>query len=335
MTEDVSDASLLSTQAARDLPGGAGIGRHYGHVPDLICPPGASAGLRAFVEFANAAKNMAVDLLGRGAPIPPPRPAAALTPTVFTALGRGETDAAYRETLAVVQAKRAQLLEQDAEVLKVAIVVAEDKDGVLAKITEQVKAQNVSLQAVGSGKLNAGQETALMEQIARTVDDIVAKVHHVALRNQQMAGGGQGVPGGNSPVPGNNPAPGGAGAAGNGGGGGSGDGGASNPLMPLMIMASMLPNLLQQLDLGGDRDEEKKEEEKKKHEKGAEQKASGSVPAPGEPGAPAATPETGTGQPAATTASVPSGQPAAVVPTVPSSQPQSAEKVGAAEKVSA
>ncbi|MGW4767784.1 hypothetical protein ACWEO2_07045 [Nocardia sp. NPDC004278] len=280
---------------------------------ELTPPPGASAGLKAFIAMAEEAMQTAVDLLGRGTPELPPKVDDLLRPVIYESIGDSLMKKQYEEALAKVQSRQTALLTYDTKVMKTSIVVAAGSDETLRAIKGIVAELQTKMKALGSGKLKPAQEVALMKLVAEAIDLVYEKVEAVYQLNNDMAGDGNNDSG--SSGSGSN------GKSGSGSsGGGSGDGGLGQlvsmlGMLPMMAMplVSQLPQLLKQHD----KDKDDKDKDKDAAE-GATQTGQGQpqAAAPGAaPGSPAPAPAaSGTGQPAAPAATASTGAPAAASP---------------------
>ncbi|WP_280256873.1 hypothetical protein [Nocardia wallacei] len=260
-----------------------GVGKHYWTVK-LHRPAGASAGLKAVIQLAETAIQTAVDLLGRGTPVLPPKVDDLLKPAVYEDLGEGKASEEYTEAFEKVQKRQKALVGLDDEVVKAAIVVADGKDKTLAAIKNIVKALNAKLEAVGGGKLKAAQEQQLMTLIARAVEAVYKLVNAAAEVNDEVAGGSEGAAQGASQA---------------GGGAGGGDAGSLASLLPMLAMIPM--GLISMAPAAIDMAQ-------KFNEKQQEQAAGG--PPPGDPNAAPGT----TGAPDAALAAAPPGDPTAQPP---------------------
>ncbi|GAB2693945.1 hypothetical protein [Nocardia thraciensis] len=268
---------------------------HYWEVP-LEPPPGASAALQSFVKMADTAIQAAVNLLGRGVPVPPPPVDDLLKPVVIEALGKGQATEDYKEALAAVEAKQTSLLSFDSQVAQTAVQVASEKDETLRAIRQIVAELQSKLKAAGTGKLKPAQETKLMAQIAVAVESVYKKVEAVYESNQKWAGGNDDKGGSEQGGSQGGGAAGGGGAAPGAGGGGGGIG-QLLPMLAMMVpmgIMSLAPlgmQLLQQHQERQEREREKAEQQKAEQALAtgappADPNAAGVVPA-GAPGAPA------------------------------------------------
>ncbi|WP_433760134.1 hypothetical protein [Nocardia sp. CA-135398] len=267
---------------------------------ELTPPPGASAGLKAFIAMAEEAIQTAVDLLGRGTPDLPPNVDDLLRPVIYESIGDSLMKEQYQEAIAKVEARQTALLTYDTKVMKTSIVVAAGSDETLRAIKAIVAELQAKLKAAGSGKLKPAQEVALMKLVAQAIDLVYDKVEAVYQLNNDMAGNGQGSNGSGSG--------GGSGQSGSGGsgGGGGGDGGLGQlvsmlGMLPMMAMPliSQLPELLKQQDKDKDKDKDKDAAQDGAQPGEGQPQAAAPGAAPGSP-APAAAP--GAGQPAAAAA---------------------------------
>ncbi|MEU0507001.1 hypothetical protein [Nocardia sp. NPDC005998] len=278
---------------------------------ELTPPPGASAGLKAFIAMAEEAIQTAVDLLGRGTPELPPKVDDLLRPMIYESIGDSLMKKQYEEALAKVQSRQTALLTYDTKVMKTSIVVAAGSDETLRAIKEIVAELQTKMKALGSGKLKPAREVALMKLVAEAIDLVYEKVEAVYQLNNDMAGDGNNDSGSS-----------GSGSSGKSGsgssGGGSGDGGLGQlvsmlGMLPMMAMplVAQLPQLLKQHD-------KNKDDKDKDAGEGAAQTGQGQpqAAAPGAaPGSPAPAPAaSGTGQPAAPAATAGTGAPAAATP---------------------
>lgn len=270
---------ILNTTATDVADEEKGVGEHYWPV-ELHRPAGASAGLKAVIQLAETAIQTAVDLLGRGTPVLPPKVDDLLKPAVYEDLGEGKASEEYTEAFEKVEKRQKALVGLDDEVVKAAIVVAEGKDKTLAAIKNIVKALNAKLDAVGGGKLKAAQEQQLMTLIARGVEAVYKLVNAAAEVNEEVAGGSEGATQGAAQA-----------------GGAGGDGGSLASLLPMLAMIpmglmSMAPTVIDMAQ--------------KFNEKQQEQAAPG--------GAPPADPNAAPGTPGAALAAAPPGDPTAQPP---------------------
>ncbi|RDI54542.1 hypothetical protein [Nocardia mexicana] len=300
--------------------------KHYWDVP-LEPPPGASPALRSFVNMADTAIQTAVDLLGRGVPVPPPPVDDLLKPVVVKTLGKGKATENYREALAAVQTRQTSLLEFDNQVAKTAVEVAAEKDETLRAIKQIVAELQTKLKAVGKGKLKAPQETKLMMQIADALEQVYKRVDAVYKSNQKWAGGSEGGESGGGQGGGGQ-----AGGAGGGAGAGAGAGGGGiGQLLPMLAMMvpmgimSLAPLGMQLLQQHQERQEM---ERQKAEQQKAEQQNAGQGPAaapPADPNAPVvAAPATPGAAPPPANAVVPAANtppPAAPAPSTPTITP--------------
>ncbi|WP_330232510.1 hypothetical protein OHA40_08470 [Nocardia sp. NBC_00508] len=285
-------AKQAATLAATPLASVAAEAKHFWLV-DLHCPPGASEGLRAFISLADTAIQTAVDLLGRGMSMPPPKVDDLLEPAFYESLGKGKADEAYRKTIDKVEARQLQLLQMDNKVIKTSVTVAAEQVQALKSIKNIVADLNTKLKSAGTAKLKPAQELPLLKAVAAAVDAVYDKVTAIADLNEEAANGGNGQNGG-----GQN----GGGQSGGGqapGGGGGGDGGLSSLLpmlmMPLMAAAPLVAQIPEML--------QKAEEDRAEKAEKAEQNQKAGAPAqPGNQNAPAPVP----GDP---NAAVPAGDP--------------------------
>lgn len=293
---------------------------HYWKV-ELTRPPGASAGLKAFIAMAEEAIQTAVDLLGRGTPELPPKVDDLLRPVIYESIGDSLMKKQYEQALAKVQSRQTALLTYDTKVMKTSIVVAAGSDETLRAIKEIVAELQTKLKAAGSGKLKPAQEVALMKLVAEAIDLVYEKVEAVYQLNNDMAGDGNNGSGSSGSKNGGQS---GSGAS----GGGSGDGGLGQlvsmlGMLPMMAMplVSQLPQLLKQQDKDKDKDKDAAQDGAKSGEGQPQAAAPGAAPGGAAP-APAAP---GPGQPAA----------AAPAATASASAPASATPVANTSPVSA
>ncbi|MEV6139371.1 hypothetical protein AB0L63_25635 [Nocardia sp. NPDC051990] len=287
----------------------------------LTPPPGASAGLKAFIAMAEEAIQTAVDLLGRGTPELPPKVDDLLRPVIYESIGDSLMKTQYEQALAKVQSRQTALLTYDTKVMKTSIVVAAGSDETLRAIKGIVTELQTKLKAAGSGKLKPAQEVALMKLVAEAIDLVYEKVEAVYQLNQDMAGNGNnGSDGGGSG--------GGGGQSGSGGsGGGGGDGGLGQmmsmlAMLPMMAMplVSQLPQLLKPHGKDKDKDKDAAEAGAKTGEGQPAAAAPGA--APGSPAPAPAAP--GTGQPVAAAPAASASAPAASATPVANMSPVSA-----------
>ncbi|MFI6361125.1 hypothetical protein ACIBG0_00100 [Nocardia sp. NPDC050630] len=295
---------------------------HYWTV-ELTPPPGASAGLKAFIAMAEEAIQTAVDLLGRGTPDLPPKVDDLLRPVIYESIGDSLMKKQYEEALAKVQSRQTALLTYDTKVMKTSIVVAAGSDETLRAIKEIVAELQTKLKAAGTGKLKPAREVAIMKLVAEAIDLVYEKVEAVYQLNNDMAGDGNNGSGSSGS--------GGSGQSGSGsaGGGGSGDGGLGQlvsmlGMLPMMAMplVAQLPQLLKQQDKDKDKDKDAAEDAAQTGQ--AQPPAAAPGAAPGSP-APAPTAAPSAGQPA----------PAAPAATASASTPGSATPVSNMSPVSA
>ncbi|MBF6175647.1 hypothetical protein [Nocardia blacklockiae] len=274
-----------------------GVGKHYWPV-ELHRPVGASAGLKAVIQLAETAIQTAVDLLGRGTPVPPPKVDDLLKPAVYEELGEGEAAEDYAEAFKKVQTRQKALVGLDDEVVKAAIVVAEGKDETLAAIKKIVAALNSKLDAVTAKKLKPAEEQALMKLISRAVEAVYKLVNAAADVNEAVAGGSEGAAAG-------------AGQAGGGAAGGDGMGGLAS-LLPMLAMIPM--GLMSAAPAVINAVQQHNEKQQEQAEKAAAAGAPGGPP-PADPNAAPGAPNTALaaappGDPTAPGAAQPAGAPA-------------------------
>ncbi|WP_433710591.1 hypothetical protein ACQP2U_30270 [Nocardia sp. CA-084685] len=288
---------------------------------ELKPPPGASAGLKAFIAMAEEAIQTAVDLLGRGTPELPPNVDDLLRPVIYESIGDSLMKEQYQAALAKVQSRQTALLTYDTKVMKTSIVVAAGSDETLRAIKAIVAELQAKLKAAGSGKLKPAQEVALMKLVAEAIDLVYDKVEAVYQLNSDMAGDGKQGSDGSGPASG-------SGQSGAGGSGGGGDGGLGQlvsmlGMLPMMAMPliSQLPELLKQQDKDKDKDKDAAQD--------------GAQPGEGQPQA--AAPGAAPGSPAPAAAAPSAGQPAPAAPaaTASASTPGSATPVSNMSPVSA
>ncbi|WP_227983739.1 hypothetical protein [Nocardia spumae] len=258
--------------------------------------------MKSIVALARTAIQTAVDLLGRGMPVPPPEVASLLKPVTFTNLGKSDTTVGYRRTIALVNARQTSLLQYDQEIARTSILVAASKDETLASIKHIVAELQTMLKAVPV-KLTTTQETALMRQITAAVAQVYRLVDAVYADNQSRAGGGSGSGSGSGSSSGSGASTGGGGSSS--GTAGSGGGGLGDILGQLLPMAAMIlpmgamvaaPLVTQAM-------------QKNQHDKEAELHSNGEV-TPGAGAAPAGDPNA-----AAPAAAVPATAPGTATPT--------------------
>ncbi|MBB5918756.1 hypothetical protein BJY24_007668 [Nocardia transvalensis] len=283
---------------------GKGVGKHYWTVT-LTPPAGASAALKSFVKLAETAIQTAVDLLGRGTPELPPKVDDLLQPQIFESLGEGEASKEYRKAVDMVQKRQKSLLEVDDEVVQASLDVANGAADTLTAIKHIVNELKGKLKAVGSGKLKAAQEEALMWHISEAVEAVYKLVDAQATVNDAVAGGSKGSQG----------------SGGQAGGAQGGGGGGLESLLPMLAMipmglASLAPPVMDALK----KEQEKHEEQGKADQAGAP---------PGTPGAPPADPNA-VGAPGAAPAAAPPGQPVANTGAPAQAQPADAKNAAGA-----
>ncbi|WP_330257079.1 hypothetical protein OG874_22420 [Nocardia sp. NBC_00565] len=253
----------------------------------------------------------AVDLLGRGATEPPPNVDDLMKPVVYESLGESITADQYEAALDKVETTQTALLTMDEKVMKTAIVVQAANDRTLRSIKTVVKDLNIKLAAVGSAKLKATQEVALMKAIAAAVEDVYEKVTAVADANADMAGDSSDSSDSDSDSSGSSS--------------GSSDSGSGGLGQMLQSLASMVPMLaMAAAPVAQELLTQNKDKDKDQHTEGAQPQDAqaappGTAPAPGSP-TPAPAPGA-TGQPAAAAPADPnasgSAAPAANSPLVP------------------
>lgn len=226
---------------------------------ELVRPPGASAGLQAYIALTEAAVQSSVNLLGIGTTTPPPLVDDLIRPVVYENLGKSESTDEYQETLAQVEARQSALIRADRNIVDVSKYVSSEEDLTLSAIKDIVNELNSQLEAVGKGELTASQEMSLLRHLAEAIDAVQHKVSVVADLNREVAGSD-----GDSGDSGDSGAGGSEGGGSGSGGGGSGGGGIASmlPMLAMLPMAampllSMVPDLLEQFseDDDGDRQE--------------------------------------------------------------------------------
>jgi hypothetical protein len=201
----------------------AGVGQHYWTVT-LTPPAQASVALQQFVAMGQAAIQAAGDLLGRGATEPPPVVDDLLQTVIYEDLGSGTASSDYQALLSAIEQRKATLMAQDQQVMKVSAKVAAATDDTLAYIQTVVSELQSEFSSI-KGKLSAPEETALMTQIGDAIDLVNARVTTAYEVNQAHAGTGSG---------------GGSGSGSSSTGSGGGGGGGSNPLSSIMEILPML-----------------------------------------------------------------------------------------------
>ncbi|MFE7798007.1 hypothetical protein [Nocardia sp. NPDC057440] len=212
----------------------------------LVPPPGAEAGFKKQLVLAQRAIQMAVDLLGRGGPILPPRMDDLLKPVPNGSYGEGYASEIYKMLEAFSAKLKASLLGLERNVHIASGSVADEQEKTLRAIKGIVAKLNSELKAVGSGKLKPAQETALLRLVAAAVEAVFDKVDAVSVFNQDIADPGEKHPVGiGSATAATTAAVGGSGAGGSGGG----LDGLAQALTPLgMMMAPLLQSLPGLLD---------------------------------------------------------------------------------------
>ncbi|WP_327113579.1 hypothetical protein OHB12_31950 [Nocardia sp. NBC_01730] len=239
-------------------------------------PPGASAGLRAFVEMGETAIQTAVDLLGRGLPKLPPDVGDLLQPSVYKNLGEGEADKAYQKTIDKVEAKQMELLQFDNQIVKTSDTIASEQASTLRSIWDIVKKLQTTLKSAGTIKKPEKQEPPLLKAVADAVQRVYDKVAAVAALNENLAneGGGKNTGGGNT-----------GGTATQ----GSGGDGLGSILQSLLPMAAMLPMmampLAQQIPEMLEKAEEDKQKKAEQNQNAGTPPPPGQAPPPGDPNA--------------------------------------------------
>ncbi|MEU4345508.1 hypothetical protein AB0H00_30355 [Nocardia sp. NPDC023852] len=266
-----------ATLASTPLANLAADAKHVATV-ELDPPPGASAGLRAFVAMGETAIQTAVDLLGRGMPKLPPDVGDLLEPGVYKTLGEGEASKEYQKTVDKVEAKQMELLKFDNQVVKTSATVAAEQAQSLKSILDIAEKLKGTLKSAGIIKKPEKQEPPLLKAVADAVQRVYDKVAAVAELNENLANGGDGKnTGGGGGSKGGTPA--------QGGGGGGGDIGSI--LQSLLPMVGMLPMMAMPLAQQIPEMLQKAEEDKQK--KAEENQTGGTPPPPGQtppPGAP-------------------------------------------------
>ncbi|MEV5652516.1 hypothetical protein AB0L57_30065 [Nocardia sp. NPDC052254] len=164
---------------------------HYRTVK-LDPPAGASAALRSVVGMARTAIQTAVDLLGRGMPVPPPEVSDLLKPVVYGYLGQAESTEKYQRAMTAVNARQSSLLTYDHQIAQTSITVAANQDQTLAAIKEIVDELQTKLKAVPA-KLTTKQEVAVMAHVGAAVNKVYKLVSAVYSDNQSHAGNGSGT----------------------------------------------------------------------------------------------------------------------------------------------
>ncbi|MFE3261040.1 hypothetical protein ACFXPS_38750 [Nocardia sp. NPDC059091] len=277
-------------------------------IPELLCPSGASVGLKTFISTAAVEIQTAVDLLGIGTTEPPPSVDSPSADVIIADFGEGETSADYQQVLKLLKDRQTALTQLDDTVLQVSNTVAAANKQTFATIMRSVDRLADDLKTacatLGSQTLKPTQESPLILEVSDTVDAVYAQVAQAAEQNRQMAGGGQG---GGSTGTGSG---GGSGTTSGSGSGSSGSGMMSGlmemlSMLPMMGI-SMLPSLLEMLRQNQQNTDKQNADAKNQN---------------GQPAAPAPTPQPDPNTPAATAPNPAGPAPATTDPNAP--QPNS------------
>ncbi|WP_063001779.1 hypothetical protein [Nocardia mikamii] len=299
------------TKPAPPTPPPANPEKHYWTV-ELDPPPGAKPAVKAIVALARTAIQTAVDLLGRGMPVPPPEVASLLKPVVFTNLGKSDTTVGYRQAIAAVNARQTSLLEYDQQIARTSVLVAASKDETLGSIKHIVAELQTVIKAVPA-KATTAQQAALMQQISAAVAQVYRLVDAVYADNQSRAGtsngsgSGSGSSSGRGSSSGSGSASGGTGSSG--GGGGLGD--ILGQLLPMAAMILPMGAMVAAPLVTQAMQKNQKDKEAELHSNGEVTPGTGAAPAATDPNA--AVPN-GAGPAAAPAAVAPNGAPTAVAP---------------------
>ncbi|MGO4617645.1 hypothetical protein AB4305_27490 [Nocardia sp. 2YAB30] len=242
-------------------------------------PPGASAGLRAFIEMGETAIQTAVDLLGRGLPKLPPDVGDLLQPSVYKNLGESEANKAYQKTIDKVEAKQMELLQFDNQIVKTSDTIAREQASTLSSIWDIVKKLQTTLKSAGVIKKPEKQEPPLLKAVADAVQRVSEKVAAIAELNDNLANKGDGKNTSGSGSTG--------GTSAQGASSGDGLGGILQSLLPMVSMLPMMAMpLVQQIPEMLEKAEEDRQKKAEQNQNGG-----GTPPAPGQapPGKPNAT----------------------------------------------
>ncbi|AHH16409.1 hypothetical protein NONO_c16080 [Nocardia nova SH22a] len=224
----------------RDTDGPTATDKHYWTV-ELKPPAGAKPAVRAIVSMARTAIQTAVDLLGRGMPVPPPKVGDLLKPVVFGYLGKSDSTKGYQQAIAAVNARQSSLLTYDHQIAQTSIIVAANQDETLGSIKKIVGDLQTWLEGVPA-KLTPKQEVVVMSRIGAVVDKVYQLVAAVYADNESHAGNNGGTSGsGGSGSGGSSGSGSGAGGATAGNAGAAaGGGGIGDVIGQLLPMAAMI-----------------------------------------------------------------------------------------------
>ncbi|WP_406232041.1 hypothetical protein [Nocardia sp. NBC_01009] len=225
----------------------------------LVPPPGASARFKAELMLAQRAIKTAIDLLGCGGPILPPRMDDLLKSAPGGSFGESQANEIYEKIEAFVAKLKQSLLHMDWKVHEASGTVADERKRALRAIHGIVARLKTELKAVGTAELKPAEETALWRRVEAALEAVFDQVDSVSEFNQDIADPGEKHPIGIGSATAATAATAAAannGASGGGGGGGGGLDGLMQALMPLGMMAApliqSLPGLLNKED--GDKD---------------------------------------------------------------------------------
>ncbi|MDR7169007.1 hypothetical protein J2W56_002748 [Nocardia kruczakiae] len=295
------------TKPAPTTPPPANPEKHYWTV-ELDPPPGAKPAVKAIVALARTAIQTAVDLLGRGMPVPPPEVASLLKPVVFTNLGKSDTTVGYRQAMAAVNARQTSLLEYDQQIARTSVLVAASKDETLASIKNIVAELQAVVKAVPA-KATTAQQAALMQQISAAVAQVYRLVDAVYADNQSRAGTSSGSGSGSGTGSSSSSGSASGGSSASGGGGGLGD--ILGQLLPMAAMILPMGAMVAAPLVTQAMQKNQKDKEAGLHSNGEVTPGTGAAPAATDPNA--AVPNAA-GPAAAPAAVAPNGAPTALAP---------------------
>ncbi|MEU0539015.1 hypothetical protein ABZ319_04035 [Nocardia sp. NPDC005978] len=209
----------------------------------LVAPVGASAGLKKVIAAAEAARLLAVNILGRGPTCPPPRRTQPylVPPSLPESGSSGQVVEKYTQTLDGLAGRIVTLEQLDDQVAAATLVVGSGRVKALAAVNSIFTTLQHKFDLAQKGadpktkRLSAAQESTLLAEISDAIQAAFEHIRKVLRVNEEMAGGaGSGTA-----------TPSGTGGEAGGGGGGLDIGSILQGVLGLAVpMLAMLPTLL-------------------------------------------------------------------------------------------
>ncbi|NKY37181.1 hypothetical protein HGA13_29525 [Nocardia speluncae] len=160
---------------------------------ELVCPSGASPGLRSYIACAENAIGKAIELLAGGVkPLPPPNPSVEVPAIAPLDTGTSKMATVYRDVADNARAQYSFLWNSDSQVVTASDHVATEKQAALHKIGNIVRDLNAKLSAADGRKLTTAQEVSLMQGVSQAVARVYEQLSMTAEYNTQVANGSDG-----------------------------------------------------------------------------------------------------------------------------------------------